>query len=585
MIISIAMLKDLDVKKVIEIFDHPVHGYRKLVVNQPMPSLLVIDDFFTDSDCLNVLKNVNSHITPLDGCYDTQFRDGGRLLTFDRNDHFTRYIERLLQEIPQLNQIKPYGFGTHRAEWKCMGAINPLLRFNRYTAPSVGFKKHRDSQYVGPVNIHSPKARSAWSLLVYLDDNTATTSFVHENKTIDVTSKKGRAVIFDQRLEHWGSEVLVGQKTIMRTDIMMQTNDSIVLTVEELSLRDLAIRLFRQAQYLELEKDSINAQKFYSQSVDIRATGRVPENLEEIQIISQKVRLSDQLQYVGRSSGIYVFETQLVSGKAYEGRDPIHQLSDDVLKVVGLYCLVTETSTITGSDSGDWLALSKSIGLDADSINVRDALKVTNNVPSHQWMNRINRKQVPKTGDDIEEWTDDSNGSDLFAQIDPSMRLRDQNLTDRMPSASSPGIVCRVSGKSVTSHYACLYHKGCTDCEGYSPPNSGKQYIPCDVTNIIASYDDLDLEVHRDEYDDHAMIITTCKSESFNHASCDSYAAVCGKVPDEDEVKYTMIRYDMYCTLRGKEDMMDERPETRGMQNLSNDKLYLILSLYPNIEM
>ena len=90
--------------------------------------------------------------------------------------------------------------------------LNEMFRFYKYE-PGQEFKKYRDQSY-----IRNDFEASYFTFMIYLNDDYegGQTTF---NELI-INPKKGMALIFFHDLEHEGSKITVGEKYVLRTDIM-----------------------------------------------------------------------------------------------------------------------------------------------------------------------------------------------------------------------------------------------------------------------------------------------------------------------------------------------------------------------------
>lgn len=263
----------------------------------------VIDNFLGEVECQQVLSALSfTEFKDITHLYDRAYRDSTRILAFDNNGAFTGLIEERLRQDYLLQRLRgaPYGFGTERAQWNVSGQINPCLRFNRYQAGSSGFNMHYDSQYT-----RSNYERSGWTLLIYLESPTE--GGATQLGDTSVSPLLGRAVILPQHLLHAGNPVLAGRKTVLRTDILCHTTDTILLTAEERLLQERALLMFRQAQYYELEGNRAAASMFYESVLDLRIN-KDPKYLDmTLPLIEENIELIPDLTYQGRTGGSYTF--------------------------------------------------------------------------------------------------------------------------------------------------------------------------------------------------------------------------------------------------------------------------------------
>lgn len=94
--------------------------------------------------------------------------------------------------------------------------LNEMFRFYKYETGQE-FKKHRDQSF-----IRDETESSYFTLMIYLNDGFegGQTTF----KDLVVEPKKGAALIFLHDLEHEGSKLTMGEKYVLRTDIMYRLN-------------------------------------------------------------------------------------------------------------------------------------------------------------------------------------------------------------------------------------------------------------------------------------------------------------------------------------------------------------------------
>ena len=96
--------------------------------------------------------------------------------------------------------------------------LNEMFRFYKYD-PGQEFKKHRDQSYIRNAN-----ESSYFTFMIYLNDDFEGGETVFTN--VKIKPRKGTALIFLHDLEHEGSQLLKGQKYVLRTDIMYKLETS-----------------------------------------------------------------------------------------------------------------------------------------------------------------------------------------------------------------------------------------------------------------------------------------------------------------------------------------------------------------------
>ena len=220
----------------------------------------------------------------LGACRTTPLRDAfqrvagcprSRLLGFESNEVMLRAMEtRLGEGMPEAVRCGsvPYGFGTEQMSWVTSGALNPCMRITHYEYGGDHFPEHRDAQYTEAFN-----ARSSHTLLVYLnsDFDGGETVLGHHR----VRPVQGDALVFDQRWEHTGNPTVNGTKFVLRSDLVSRSDSPrpSLSDVEE-RMHTLTARLFRQAQYHELEGDIVSAGRLYALVMDLRC-GAIPRDV------------------------------------------------------------------------------------------------------------------------------------------------------------------------------------------------------------------------------------------------------------------------------------------------------------------
>lgn len=95
--------------------------------------------------------------------------------------------------------------------------LNERFRFYKYK-PGQEFRPHRDGSFV-----RNAKERSAYTLLIYLNDNIegGETEFPKHS----IQPKTGAAIIFKHDIRHAGLPIIKGTKYVLRTDIMYRSKD------------------------------------------------------------------------------------------------------------------------------------------------------------------------------------------------------------------------------------------------------------------------------------------------------------------------------------------------------------------------
>ena len=291
-----------------------------------------LNNFLNDNECDEIIKNSEeTGFESLENQYDKNFRDSKRILSFDNNGNLIKTIEERLLEnnfIEKLNMLywqEPYGFINNVKMTHNSNRINNLLRINKYEPNGTGFKWHRDSQ------LTSGLMRSNYTIIIYLTSNEGgETMFLKpkddiienglsmdetleqygELSYIKIKPKKGTAIIFDQSLIHCGNTVLDKTKYVLRTDLMCEF-EIIDKEIKKNKLEELTKKLFKQAQYYELNGDK-RAKELYERCISLRLKPNMiknyPEHLEKLlEPISIEKEINN-ITILNRTGEKYVFK-------------------------------------------------------------------------------------------------------------------------------------------------------------------------------------------------------------------------------------------------------------------------------------
>lgn len=170
------------------------------------PLILEIDNFLSKTECQDLLQ-ISEELGYLPATINTD--RGQKRVTGIRNNERVFYESSVLAK-RLWSKISPYipqSYGNSQAI-----GLNELFRFYRYR-PGQLFKKHRDESF-----IRNESEASYYTFMVYLNDGFTGGQTTFESQTIE--PKCGKALIFRHELEHEGSEVLTGEKYVLRSDIM-----------------------------------------------------------------------------------------------------------------------------------------------------------------------------------------------------------------------------------------------------------------------------------------------------------------------------------------------------------------------------
>lgn len=171
-----------------------------------------IENFWSVSKCNEFIQRSES-IGYQEALIQTDF--GQKRLEQVRNNQRVLFTDNdLAHEIwGELKHYCPASIGNSEVV-----GLNELFRFYKYQKGQM-FKKHRDQSF-----IRNERESSYYTLLIYLNDDFegGATSF----NLLELTPKKGTALVFLHNLEHEGKVLISGTKYVLRTDIMYVLKDN-----------------------------------------------------------------------------------------------------------------------------------------------------------------------------------------------------------------------------------------------------------------------------------------------------------------------------------------------------------------------
>ena len=353
-------IETLDVKKSVNFIDGKINDEYKIgnIVNHTS-NIWTIDDFFSKNECDEIIKNSEEA-----SFIHLSYRNSDRLLAYDTNKTLTNLIQSRLEQQNQIFEhcVTPYGFDAYNINWEPNKPknINRYIRINKYT--TNGFNYHRDAQLT-----MSPLVKSNYSMLIYLNDDfqQGETEFIvnndddnhtivhngmtiqeellsrSNNDTIKIIPKKGKCVIFDQRLLHCGNEPKNGVKYILRTDLICTGayKQNKIETPLLTKIEKLCKYLFRQAQLNELE--SVSKINLYDVCLNLRQCPEklviYPEHLEQyLKINLNDMPIYSNLIFAGRDGSKYIFK--------YSGDNAVNKL--ELVKICVIFAVYSLTKNI-----------------------------------------------------------------------------------------------------------------------------------------------------------------------------------------------------------------------------------------------
>ncbi len=174
------------------------------------PLLWTVPDVYSPSECSGFIDMIE-RAAPRLATNNPIYRDQDRVIV-DDSDTSSVLFQRLESHLPQR-------LGAFR-----LVGLNERLRFYRYAA-GQRFLAHMDHWY-------RPSSRriTLHTVLVYFNDNFSggETRF-SEQLERTVVPAPGLVAVFQHKVRHEGCEVLSGVKYAMRTDVIYEAPDDIVM--------------------------------------------------------------------------------------------------------------------------------------------------------------------------------------------------------------------------------------------------------------------------------------------------------------------------------------------------------------------
>ncbi|KAG0640383.1 hypothetical protein HOY80DRAFT_1136052 [Tuber brumale] len=196
---------------------------------------MIIENAFTPTECEDLIALAESTGPWIPAAKNVQVRDAMRILRldaetarvmFERVEPFLDGVRRLRKDLESMTGRKGGGSGE-KGGWELAG-LNEMLRFLRYEE-GQHFNPHCDGTYHGDGG--EKRQKSFLTLHLYLTDDESSslkggsTRFWSPDraKFMDVEAKRGRVLLFQQRmLWHSGEPVIGGTKITMRGDMMFK---------------------------------------------------------------------------------------------------------------------------------------------------------------------------------------------------------------------------------------------------------------------------------------------------------------------------------------------------------------------------
>eukprot|EP00039_Didymoeca_costata_P030117 m.27949 g.27949 ORF g.27949 m.27949 type:complete len:742 (-) comp7957_c0_seq1:31-2256(-) len=343
-------------------------------------AIYTMDEFLTPAECDAILEAAKPVMTEI-------FDQKGKLvrrrgLVFETDNRLMRRLEARLDDdllLQRINRrfVPPYGFHK-KVKWnKNTAMLNPCLRISATSASSSqGLGWHRDAAYTEARYI-----KSNYSIIIYLsgdneangtqfmapskkvshcgqtiEEELASMSEKERSKTLTINCKKGRAVIFHQKLLHQGLTIKPSktEKYVLRTDLICTGSKS----DEPISDAERVARaMFRTAQLQDLVGNYNMAGKLYERATSLRlGGGKYHIDVKKM----DKVLNACAEKYDENDKGIAASHLRLPSGVGFESRDGRKYTfvvgsirkgycRQEQLRVAAVFVVVTECARIQNS--------------------------------------------------------------------------------------------------------------------------------------------------------------------------------------------------------------------------------------------
>lgn len=482
-----------------------------------------IDHFLVDEECDEMIQSCETVGFKKLENYDTHYRDSERLLVFDNNQQLMNTINKRLNKhvLSKLNKekIKPYGFFTNHYEWSDINGVNQCLRISKYNN-SNGFNYHRDAQYT------ANDTRSVYSLVIYLSNTEGDIAFVtttnsHDGKTIDeeikymdksitIKPKKGTALIFDQRLIHKAHPCT--EKYVLRTDLLVSgQKQSHIENIEEKKIMTLTQKLFRQAQYYDLNHDN-KAKELYEICISLRQEPskiKYPSHLKKLLTpipLNIPINTTYNLQLVSRNGEEYLYSYDNIDTKAD---------MYNALRICVIFLVNSFTSDLTGLSSNYLDKIPDYIG----NIKVNEPLddyledKLKDNIKDD--FETYFKHKHKKTPEKYIKYNDDELvNSEFWEYINEKYNLN-ENTDNLIPNSIGHMIT---DYKEYTAMFRCKCGLG--DSDDDEEDVATYSYITNERFEMNDSIGILFNPIFSDKESMYGNVYITANEDEFNHASC-----------------------------------------------------------------
>jgi hypothetical protein len=231
-------------------------NYTSEPVLKQIPIGFLIYNALSEEECNFLMKNI-------DYSEDVMFQNENGIYRKNKRNQienkaladaiFNRIKHLLVDKLTYTEDVKELG-PLSKGTW-VLSALNPKVRLCKYESGGF-FGKHYDGCY-----IINPDERSFYTIMCYLNEDFEEGETVFTEGTV-VKPTKGMMVFFQQDLWHEGRKC-IGEKYILRTDVIYKRESGFEGLSEEISKEKQALIYFEMAQEMERCKNGKAAVEFY----------------------------------------------------------------------------------------------------------------------------------------------------------------------------------------------------------------------------------------------------------------------------------------------------------------------------------
>jgi hypothetical protein len=178
-----------------------------MLIQTHADDIVTVENFIEKKACAQLIERAET--IGFDEA-DVQLPEGSKKVKSIRDNMRCRFTDTALAE--SLYQQSQIFMPEYLLDAKIY-ALNDLFRCYKYE-PGQRFKMHRDGVFK-----KSEREHSAFTWMVYLNDDFQGGYTCFKNGVL-IEPKQGMLLVFPHELKHEGSEVSVGEKYVLRSDVM-----------------------------------------------------------------------------------------------------------------------------------------------------------------------------------------------------------------------------------------------------------------------------------------------------------------------------------------------------------------------------